>query len=185
MTRAVLFLGVTMCSLGCFARTPLLSNAQGDTEAADGGPQTPAASDGSSDGRGQNSPDTMKQEGPRDLAPDRTPSPSDLPRDVRDGPGDRMPPPPDMHTNPMAVEQCRAIVRILCRRLAQCTASSSMPIDENSCKVAVEQTFPCQNVMKVGPTYDRCLNDLNSWSCARLLPMGQLVLPMACINALN
>lgn len=72
-------------------------------------------------------------------------------------------------------EKCEALIDVVCERAVECTTVSN-----SQCVMEVESIIDCNAAKMVSSTYDACIDQLESDSCAVLFPGGQLELPPDC-----
>jgi hypothetical protein len=88
-------------------------------------------------------------------------------------------------SEPSPVEKCDALVDELCDRGVQCVPNSGT---HAQCVQTVETQLSCGSVKAVSPSYDRCMDQLQTFSCQVLFPvdpqthMQMLVLPADCMS---
>jgi len=87
--------------------------------------------------------------------------------------------------DPSPVEKCDALVDELCDRGMQCVPNSGT---HAQCVQTIETQLSCGAVKAVSSTYDRCMDQLQTFSCQVLFPfdpqtnMQTLVLPADCMS---
>jgi hypothetical protein len=65
-------------------------------------------------------------------------------------------------------EKCDDLVSSICDRIVECIpGASGMHAD---CVQVAQQDMTCTNTRSVGPTYDRCMDELDAVSCSALFP---------------
>jgi hypothetical protein len=84
-------------------------------------------------------------------------------------------------------EKCDDLVSLTCDRAVECISWASGMHDE--CVQAIRQELACGTVKSVGPSYDRCMDQLDDQSCPILFPRDQdgdqaLILPADCNGVL-
>jgi hypothetical protein len=86
-------------------------------------------------------------------------------------------------------EKCDDLVSLICDRAVDCIAGASGMHAE--CVHAFDQVMLCENTKSVGPSYDRCLDQLEAQSCQALFPTDPdtgeqtLTLPVDCESVLS
>lgn len=81
------------------------------------------------------------------------------------------------------VQKCDDLVNTTCDRAVQCIPSAGTHAD---CVQAVQQVVACGMAKKIGPTFDRCIQQIKGDSCQVLFPtdpqtgMTALSLPADC-----
>jgi hypothetical protein len=68
-------------------------------------------------------------------------------------------------TDKTPAEKCDDLVDTLCDRGVQCLGGST-----SACVQSVQAQLPCGKATSVGPSYDRCVDELQSDSCGVLFP---------------
>lgn len=74
-------------------------------------------------------------------------------------------------------EKCDNLVDIACDRAVECVPASGT---HAQCVQQVQTSLPCGSAKSVTASYGRCVDQLESVSCAILFPNGQLDLPADC-----
>jgi hypothetical protein len=69
------------------------------------------------------------------------------------------------------VEQCDDLASLTCDLAVACIAGASGMHD--ACVRAFNQTMSCGTAKSVGPSYDRCMDQLDALSCQILFPRDQ------------
>jgi len=86
-------------------------------------------------------------------------------------------------------EKCEDLVSLTCDRAVECISWASGMHD--ACVQAVHQELACGSAKSVGPSYDRCMDQLDELSCQILFPWDQdtgeqaLILPADCHGVLS
>lgn len=80
-------------------------------------------------------------------------------------------------SEPTPVEKCDELVDLVCDRFEECVSAAGTHAD---CVQLVQQQVPCGTAKAVSASYDRCMAQLASFSCANLFPAGSLRLPADC-----
>jgi hypothetical protein len=86
---------------------------------------------------------------------------------------------------PSPVEKCDTLVDELCDRALECIPNAGT---HSQCIQELQQVIPCGGVKAVSASYDRCMDQLESFSCAVLFPVDQqtrmqtLELPADCMS---
>ena len=85
------------------------------------------------------------------------------------------------------VEKCDDLVDIVCDRAVECIPGAGT---HASCVQEVQQVIPCGSAKQVSTSYDRCMTQLETTSCAVLFPVNpqngqrELVLPADCMSVI-
>ncbi len=74
-------------------------------------------------------------------------------------------------------EKCDDLVDIVCDRAVECVPNAGT---HSACVAEVEGSLDCGAAQSVSATYNACLMQLRSMSCASLFPNDMLVLPTDC-----
>jgi hypothetical protein len=88
-------------------------------------------------------------------------------------------------TEPSPVEKCDDLVDVLCDRGVQCLGGS-----RTECVQSVRTELPCGSARSVSASYDRCIEQLETVSCAVLFPTNpstsqpELRLPADCMEVI-
>lgn len=69
--------------------------------------------------------------------------------------------------DPSPVEKCDDLVSLVCERVAECAPSEATYTE---CVEQLQTVLPCGQTKAVSPTYDRCMDQLESRSCSSLVP---------------
>lgn len=86
---------------------------------------------------------------------------------------------------PSPVEKCDALVDELCNRAIECIPNAGT---HAQCIQELQQELPCGGVKAVSASYDRCMDQLASFSCPVLFPvdpqtnMQTVQLPADCMS---
>lgn len=86
-----------------------------------------------------------------------------------------------------AVEKCDDLVDVVCDRAVECVPSGGT---HAACVQEVQQVISCGSAKRVSATYDRCMSQLESNSCAVLFPTNpqsgsrELALPADCMSVI-
>ena len=86
-----------------------------------------------------------------------------------------------------AEAKCKALVEALCTRVIDCRYSDlpDRPQLIGSCRAySLANTFRCDQVKEVGPSYDQCLAELPASSCANWTTSSQHV-PVSCVGVIK
>lgn len=75
------------------------------------------------------------------------------------------------------VEKCDNLVEITCDRAVQCIPTGGTHAE---CVQEVQTALPCGSAKSVTASYDRCVSQLKTISCAILFPNNQIDLPADC-----
>ena len=83
------------------------------------------------------------------------------------------------------VEKCDDLLDLLCDRAVQCISN---PGSHASCVQELQQVIPCGTVKAVSASYDRCIDQVDSFACPVLFPFDPqtggptLELPADCMG---
>jgi hypothetical protein len=88
-------------------------------------------------------------------------------------------------TESSPVEKCDDLVDVLCSRGVQCLGGS-----HSECVQGVKSELPCGSARSVSASYDRCVEQLQTNSCAALFPTNpstgqpEIRLPADCMSVI-
>jgi hypothetical protein len=81
-----------------------------------------------------------------------------------------------------AVEKCQAFRDVFCRRAVDCKA---VPDTFEVCQQQfATRVVDCGQAQDVGGSYDRCISEMNAFSCQVLFPSTGANLPQSCNGAI-
>jgi hypothetical protein len=79
-------------------------------------------------------------------------------------------------------DKCDDLLSTVCDRVVSCLPGLST---RTQCTQTLQQALPCGRTKQIGDSYDHCLDELSSNTCAMLFPLDEagdpaLVLPVDC-----
>jgi hypothetical protein len=83
-----------------------------------------------------------------------------------------------------AEETCNDFITEICAKKVPACVPPSI-LTEAACRQQVMEVNPCSRAVSVTSSYDDCITELNTSSCATLFPNNMLVVPPDCVGVIQ